>query len=131
MKLAIGTLVILIFGICGLFTSAFGAEKSATPANHEHKQMTAEQRKNMADVHDKMAACLRSDTAIESCQSEMMQSCHDKMGKDGCPMDHMAHMGKMHAMKGMGKMQGHDMSDDKSVDTSSKSGMTPPADTKK
>ncbi len=47
---------------------------------------TKEQRQKMADLHEKMAACLKSDRLVSDCRKEMMQGCKDTMGKDGCPM---------------------------------------------
>lgn len=56
---------------------------------------TKEMREHMAAVHEKMAACLRSDQAIAACRDEMQKNCQEMMGQ-GCPM------------KGMG-MQDHMM----------------------
>jgi len=106
-------------------TTALGAEKTKTTAKRESMQMTSEQRKNMAAAHEKMAECLRSDKALDSCQKEMMQSCQEMMGKDGCPM--MGQMGKMHGMMEKGMMHGHDMMDK----SESKSGTTSSDDSKK
>ena len=68
--------------------------------------MTAEQRQKMADAHDKMAACLRSDKPLGDCREEMMKACKEGMGKDGCPM-----MGQR------GMHQGHMMHSDESSST--------------
>lgn len=62
--------------------------------------LTAEQRQKMADAHEQMAVCLRSDKAISVCHEDMMKSCKEGMGKDGCPM--MGAMGKHHGHMGMG-----------------------------
>ena len=43
-------------------------------------------REQMASLHEKMAACLRSDKAFAACRDEMQQSCRDMMGNQGCPM---------------------------------------------
>jgi len=45
---------------------------------------TAEQRQKMADVHQKMAECLRSTRAIAECRSEMATACHG-LGAGACP----------------------------------------------
>jgi len=47
---------------------------------------TAEQRQKMADIHQKMAECLRSDRPIADCRSEMAAGCHDVLGAGACPM---------------------------------------------
>jgi hypothetical protein len=57
--------------------------------------MTPEQRQQMASVHEKVAACLRSDRPVSDCQAEMMKGCQAAMGAGMCPM-----MGGM-----MGQMQ--------------------------
>ena len=70
-------------------TTTFGAET----AKKGMPQMPPEMRLKMADTHQKMADCLRSDKPMSECHQEMMKSCHEAMGKNGCPM--------------MGEMQGH------------------------
>jgi hypothetical protein len=40
----------------------------------------------MAALHEKMAACLRSDKALAECRDEMQKNCRDMMGEQGCPM---------------------------------------------
>ena len=59
-------------------------------------EATAEQRQKMADIHDKMAACLRSDRPISDCHKEMMKACKSTAGKDGCPMMDEKMHGKRH-----------------------------------
>lgn len=54
------------------------AEKSPTPSK--------EMREKMATVHEQMATCLRSDKPIADCHSQMMKSCQDAMGEQGCRM---------------------------------------------
>jgi hypothetical protein len=58
------------------------------------KVPSAEQRNEMAKVHDLMAACLRSTKPIEECHKEMKKSCEEQMERgEGCMM--MEHgMGK-------------------------------------
>jgi len=43
-------------------------------------------REQMATLHEKMAACLRSDKAFAVCRDEMQQRCRNMMGDQGCPM---------------------------------------------
>jgi hypothetical protein len=40
----------------------------------------------MASVHERMAACLRSDKSLIDCRSEMMKNCREMIGAQGCPM---------------------------------------------
>jgi len=54
-----------------------------------------EMREKMAAMHERMAACLRSDRAIADCRKEMQQACQAVMGKEGCPMTGMGMHGKM------------------------------------
>lgn len=62
---------------------------AAPPAMSE---MTPEQRKNMAEMHAKMSACLNSTRPLQECREEMMKDWpHMGMGKMmgkhwGCPM---------------------------------------------
>jgi hypothetical protein len=54
-------------------------EKSGDGA---HTEMKAEMRKEMADAHEKMAACLRSDKSMQDCHKEMNETrekMHSKM----------------------------------------------------
>lgn len=83
----------------GVITSSVtfaDADKKKSPK--AMSALTVEQRKKMADVHEKMAACLRSDRPMSECHEEMMNACRENMGKGGCPM-----MGG----KGMGYGHGH------------------------
>ena len=43
-------------------------------------------RQQMAAIHEKMAACLRSDRPIADCRAEMLATCQATMGQTGCPM---------------------------------------------
>ena len=71
-------------------------EKTAPPAP------SAEQRQKMAEVHQHMADCLKSDRPMSECRSEMMKSCHGMMGEGACPMMGMG-------QGGMGPGMGHGM----------------------
>lgn len=97
--------------IIGISAHALGADKSKMM----NMEMTTEQRQTMAATHEKMATCMRSDKPMDECKTEMMKSCEESMGKDGC---HKM-MGKMHGMKGMhgmngmqGKMKNHNMTEE-------------------
>ena len=62
---------------------------SAGPQGAPSKEMRAK----MATVHERMAACLRSDKPINDCRAQMMKSCQEMMG-DQCPMMGMMGMGQ-------------------------------------
>ncbi|MCM2280463.1 MAG: hypothetical protein NDI61_01300 [Bdellovibrionaceae bacterium] len=54
-----------------------------------------EDRQKMAEMHTKMADCLKSDKPMGDCKNEMMKSCKSMMGKESCPMmDHTKGMMK-------------------------------------
>ncbi len=84
-----------------LFLAGFSATSFA-----DHKpgmkmpEPTKEQRAKMADMHESMAKCLRSDKGMKDCHKEMKASC--EKDKDGmCPMMH----GHGHGGHGDGKPQ--------------------------
>jgi len=62
---------------------------------------SADQRQEMAAIHEKMAACLRSERSYADCRSEMWNSCQTQMGQNGCPMMGMMGPG-MVGRRGMG-----------------------------
>lgn len=80
---------------------SFGAGSAF--ADHHGKgpmtEPTKEERAQMADMHSKMAECLRSEKSMKDCHEEMKANC--PMMKDGkaCPMG-MDHHGHMHHSKG-------------------------------
>ena len=80
----------LLLSLCfvaALGSSAFGAESASKSVDAKKPpEFTTEQRHKMADLHNKMALCLRSDRPMLECRQEMMTGCKDTMGKDGCPM---------------------------------------------
>lgn len=97
----------LMFALATLGNLALGAETTSMSTEAKGPpQLTTEQRQKMADLHDKMAACLRSDRPLSDCHEEMMKGCKEAMGKDGCPMM----IGKM------GHRMHHHMMDQQSTD---------------
>ena len=66
--------------------AAGGAALAADPGKSAPPAPTPEQRKQMAEVHQRMAACLASDKPIAECRTEMWANCQSLMGKTGCPM---------------------------------------------
>ena len=49
-----------------------------------------ETREQMAQAHEKMALCLRSDVSVQDCHQQMRQQCQDMKGHGGCMMgNHM------------------------------------------
>ncbi len=80
---AIGVIVLSV----GAVWAADPPPSSSTPQAPPSK----ETREKMATLHEQMAACLRSDKSINDCRSEMMKSCRETIGTQGCQM-----MGKGH-----------------------------------
>ena len=60
---------------------------------------TKEMRQQMAQIHEKMAACLRSDRDFTECRQEMIQACGGQSGAAGCGMM----MGQGMQMRSQGK----------------------------
>lgn len=63
-------------------TMALAAEPPANQAAAPSKEM----RDQMAAVHQRMAACLRSEKPIAECREEMRRNCAKFMGEQDCPM---------------------------------------------
>lgn len=106
MKLSSSKRLLVMAGFATfLFAGLLHAEDTHAKMGKGKMEMTAEQRKQMADMHEKMATCLRSTKPMEECRKEMMSSCKE-MG-DSCPM--------------MGKMHGHHMMHDKDMDSDKES----------
>lgn len=61
--------------------TALSAEPPATSS-----PPSKEMRERMASIHEKMAACLRSDKEFSECRQQMQQDCSQVMGGQGCPM---------------------------------------------
>lgn len=75
---------------------ALSFAKSTKGGGHAMKmeEPSKEMREDMAEHHEEMASCLRSDKAFSECHKQMMENC--PMGKDGkCPMMNHGH-GKSH-----------------------------------
>ncbi len=62
--------------------SVFAADEPPAAPPAPSKEM----REQMAAVHEKLAACLRSDKAFASCRDEMRKNCQEMMGEQACPM---------------------------------------------
>jgi hypothetical protein len=104
-------LAMLAAAICLQTPLSWSADADAkTKTAKDKPEITAEQRAKMAEAHEKMAACLRSDKSMDACHDEMKTYCHE--GDSMCPM-----MGMHHGMgmgMGMGKKMGkahHDKMD--------------------
>ena len=86
MKKSIETVLLSFVMSAAFIFSAFAVESKGVFDETKRPGPTAEQRQQMADAHEKMAACLRSDQPVKECHQELMKSCKDKMGENGCSM---------------------------------------------
>jgi len=68
-----------------LAIAAFALSAGAADSGASDAIPTREVRNRMAVLHDKAAACLRSDRPLAECRSEMMEGCRS-IGAYGCPM---------------------------------------------
>lgn len=75
-RILVGLMMIAVGG------TALGADEPPGPPATPSKA----QREQMAQLHEKMAACLRSDKDFAVCRDEMHSSCRDMMGEQACPM---------------------------------------------
>ena len=62
--------------------ATFAAEGPASAPPEPSKEM----RGKMAALHERTAACLRSERPFAECRNEMMKGCQELMGAQGCPM---------------------------------------------
>lgn len=97
-RVGVQSLMAIILIIAG---ASMASATEPTPGTHAAPSKAT--REKMAAVHEKMAACLRSDKSIAECHTEMMKTCQETMGKDGCPM---MGMGGSMGMKGMHDQKG-------------------------
>jgi hypothetical protein len=87
--------------IATLALASASAAFAQTPQATAPAEPTPQVRQQMAAVHEKMAACLKSERPIAECKAEMWDDCHALKGASGCPM-----MGPMGGGMGPGMMGG-------------------------
>lgn len=80
-------IVSLIVGLSSAMAQTPSPAATATPSK--------ETRGKMAGVHERMAACLRSDKPIAECRAQMMKSVGHIPGETGCPMMNPGMHGQM------------------------------------
>jgi hypothetical protein len=64
------------------------AQESAGAQPAEHHEISKDTREKMAQLHEQLAACLRSDTPVQVCHGEMMKNCQQLLGNEGCRAAH-------------------------------------------
>ena len=100
--------VVLVCFTLGFSSLSFGEDQAQSTS-----QMSPELRKDMANMHQKMADCLRTDKSIEECQRQVAKDCPLVAKTGQCPIEQgMGAMMGPRGMRpeGMGPMTGpHDM----------------------
>ncbi len=83
----LGAVTRVALGVAVLLLSA-GAWAADPPPEASRSQAvpSKEMREKMATLREQMAACLRSDKSFAECRTEMMKSCQETVGAQGCPM---------------------------------------------
>ncbi|MFZ9596639.1 MAG: PepSY domain-containing protein [Bdellovibrionia bacterium] len=75
----------ILFGM--LFTALVNAAGAASPEEPGLKpELTTEQRKKLAQFHEKMATCLKSNTSFSDCHKQMRTDCQSVIGHHACLM---------------------------------------------
>lgn len=90
--------------VAGIMLAGSGVTFGADAQQTAPPDPSPASRQKMAEVHQRMATCLRSDKPIAECRSDMLKNCQDLMGKEGCPM-----MGSWGGGMGPGMMGGRMM----------------------
>lgn len=89
------------------FTSLANAEGKGKSAHSQAMNMDSpEMKKDMADMYQKMADCMRTDKTMQDCHKEVMKDCPVAKATGHCPI-----MEGMKPMEGMkhGSMKGMNM----------------------
>jgi len=72
--------------------SVAGASFAAEPEHMDRPAPSKEMRAKMANAHEQMAACLRSDRPMVECHEEMMKQ-HEMMGHEAMHQGYEEHEG--------------------------------------
>ena len=106
--------LLLIAGIALGMNSVARAEGKTTPPADAAKTeksttMTPEMKKEMADMYQKMADCLRTEKSLEQCSHDAMKNCPVVEKTGHCPINEgtgaMMGKGMKHPMGGMKGME--------------------------
>ena len=85
----------LIFALL-ISTTATAEEKDASAHSANHMAATPEMKKDMANMHQKMADCLRTEKSMQDCHGEMKKDCQGANTSGHCSMmDSMMNKGGM------------------------------------
>ncbi|MGE4132560.1 MAG: hypothetical protein AB7F86_13035 [Bdellovibrionales bacterium] len=105
LKTLIAGLALCVGLVIGTAACAANAKKAdATSASQDQSSnLSSDQRKSMAEMHQKMAECLKSDKSLQECQNQMRQTCQRCDGM----MWHQGMMGRHHGKMGDGMGWGY------------------------
>jgi len=89
--------------VLGLSTPAMANEaaKEVASSKTEMPMMSADQRQKMANAHQQMADCLKSDKSMSECHEQMRSACSEASDKGACMG--MGMMGGRHPGPNKGK----------------------------
>lgn len=77
--------------------------KDESTKNPSHSSPSPQMKKDMADMYQKMADCLKTEKSMHDCHKEVMKDCPVAKATGSCPlmdgMKGMMHDGKMKDMK--------------------------------
>ena len=108
---ALGSLLVLAPATT-LFAAEGAQKQPVKPDAAAGAEPSPELKKDLADMYQKMADCLRTDKSLRQCSGDAMQSC-PVMEKTGhCPINEGTGA-MMHKRKGMGSMKGMNMGSSK------------------
>lgn len=71
------------------FSTGTLAAESSQAQKGSQAVPSKESREQMAQAHDKMAMCLRSDVSVQDCHQQMREQCQDMKDDGGCMMGKM------------------------------------------
>ncbi|MDD4974122.1 MAG: hypothetical protein PHY93_07205 [Bacteriovorax sp.] len=86
-------ITIVLFSV--LISCSHAQDKSAPQNNDNWSNISSSERKQMSEMHQKMADCLKSNKSISECREYMMTNCPD-CHSHGMMMRHDGHGGCMH-----------------------------------
>lgn len=71
------------------FSTGTLAAESSQAQKESQAAPSKELREQMAQAHEKMAMCLRSDVSVQDCHQQMRAQCQDMKGDGSCMMGKM------------------------------------------
>src|SRR5262249_18268727 len=86
-----------------LLSSVPATRAPADTPSPADRELSPDTREKIAQLHEQMAACLRSGQSLDECHSQMMKSCEEQLGSDGCRVAVAGHpTDTRHRMRPMG-----------------------------